>query len=412
VKQTKDERRTTNPIKKTAARFWFVLLCWAIVLVACQAPVTPTPTPHIDLAERLASTECLSEDPPIALVGGTLIDGTGAAPILGAALVIQGRCIAAVGPRGQVSLPADAQIIELDGASLLPGLIDAHVHNAYVARNLHTWAQAGVTTVRDLGAPLGFPYFAKQDQLAADPRNARVLSAGPLVTVPDGYPIVPNGFASLTVTSPEDARDKTSQLVDAGADVIKITFSSSLPTLSPEEAATIAQTAHERGIPVTAHATNPRELAWALDAGVDDVAHISGGRVQDRTLHRMVQEDVYWVPTLEAVRGEGSENLARFIKAGGQVALGTDAGYLAGLEIGLPIDEMTLMQETGMTPMQIILAATRNAAHVCRLEHELGTLKPGKLADVLVVDGNPLEDLQALNQVRLVIHGGVIIRGK
>ena len=124
----------------------------------------------------------------------------------------------------------------------------------------------------------------------------------------------------------------------------------------------------------------------------------------------MVQAGVYWVPTLEALRGAGSENLLRFIEAGGQVALGTDAGYLAGLEIGLPIDEMTLMQKAGMTPMQILVSTTRNAAHVCRLEHELGTLEPGKLADVLVVNADPLEDLHALAQVRLVIHGGVIIR--
>jgi len=403
-------RHSTQVNRKAAARFWSVLLCSIFVLVACKAPATPAPTQDMDLAERLISTECRSEGPPIALVGGTLIDGTGAAPIPGAALVIRGHCIAAVGPRGQVSLPADAQIVELDGATLLPGLIDAHVHNAYLARNLQTWAQAGVTTVRDLGAPLGFPYFEKRDQLAADPRNARVLSAGPLVTVPDGYPIVPNGFASLTVTSPEDARAKIAELADAGADVIKITFSSSLPTLSPEEAAAIVQTAHERGVPVTAHATNPRELKRALDAGVDDVAHVSGDYVGDRTLRRMVQAGVYWVPTLEALRGEGGENLARFIEVGGQVALGTDAGYLAGLEIGLPIDEMTLMQEAGMTRMQILVSATRTAAHVCRLEHELGTLEPGKLADVLIVDGDPLEDLQVLSQVRLVIHGGVIIR--
>jgi imidazolonepropionase-like amidohydrolase len=161
---------------------------------------------------------------------------------------------------------------------------------------------------------------------------------------------------------------------------------------------------------VTAHATNPRELKRALDAGVDDVTHISGDRVKNRTIRRMVKTGVHWVPTLEAIHGEGTDNLARFVQAGGQVALGTDAGYLAGLEIGMPMDEFALMQEAGMTAMQIIVASTRNAARVCRLEQELGTLEPGKLADVLVVNGNPLEDLQALGDARLVIHGGVIIR--
>jgi imidazolonepropionase-like amidohydrolase len=388
------------------------VFCWVLILVACQSTTAPTRTPDVGLAERLASAACLSEDLAIALVGGTLIDGTGAAPVPEAALVIVGRCIAAVGPRDQVPLPADAQVIELGGATLLPGLINAHVHNAYLERNLRIWAQAGVTTVRDLGAPLGYPYFSKRDQLAAEPRNARVVSAGPLVTVPDGYPIVPNRFSSLAVTSPEDARQQIAQLADAGADVIKITFSSGLPTLSPQEAAAIVETAHEHGIPVSAHATNPHELKCALDAGVDDIAHMSVARVQDGTLRRMVQAGVAWVPTLKALRVSGADNLGRFIEAGGQVALGTDAGYLAGLEIGLPLDEMLLMQEAGMTPMQILVSATRNAAHVCRLEHELGTLEPGKLADVLVVEGNPLEDLRVLRHVRLVIHGGVIIRGE
>jgi imidazolonepropionase-like amidohydrolase len=246
--------------------------------------------------------------------------------------------------------------------------------------------------------------------LAQDPRNARVVSAGPLVTVPDGYPIAPNGFASLTISSPEDARTKIAELIDKGADVIKITFSSSLPTLSPAEATAIVQAAHERGIPVTAHATNPQELDRALDAGVDDVAHMSERRVKDAVLRNMVQTSVYWVPTLEALHVRGGDNLARFVELGGQVALGTDAGYLAGLEIGSPIDELRLMQEAGMTPMQILVSATRNAAHVCRLDRELGTLEPGKLADVLVLDGNPLEDLGALASPRMVIHGGTIIQ--
>ena len=126
----------------------------------------------------------------------------------------------------------------------------------------------------------------------------------------------------------------------------------------------------------------------------------------------MVKAGVYWVPTLEALHGEGRENLNRFVQAGGQVALGTDAGYLAGLEIDMPMDEFALMQEAGMTPMEILLSATRNASRVCRLERELGTLEPGKLADVLVVEGDPLHDMRALGDVRLVIHGGVIIRGE
>ena len=105
-------------------------------------------------------------------------------------------------------------------------------------------------------------------------------------------------------------------------------------------------------------------------------------------------------------------NVGRFVKAGGKVALGTDyAGYAAEFDLGMPVTEIGLMREAGMTPMQIIVAATQHAATVCGLGHELGTLEPGKIADVLVVNGDPLGDLAALTAVRLVIHNGVIIRG-
>jgi imidazolonepropionase-like amidohydrolase len=180
--------------------------------------------------------------------------------------------------------------------------------------------------------------------------------------------------------------------------------------LSPEEAAAVVQTAHERGIPVTADATSVRELERALGAGVDDVAHLSGDHVPDRVIRRMVDAGVHWIPTLEALHGQRGSNLLRFVEAGGHVAMGTDAGYLPGLEIGTPLDELVLVEEAGMTPMEIIVAATRNAARVCRLERHLGTLEAGKLADVLVVAGDPSLDLGALARVRLVIHGGVIIR--
>jgi imidazolonepropionase-like amidohydrolase len=103
--------------------------------------------------------------------------------------------------------------------------------------------------------------------------------------------------------------------------------------------------------------------------------------------------------------------LSRFVKAGGKVALGTDyAGYNAVFDLGMPVTEIELLREAGMTPMQIIVAATSNAARVCNLDHELGTLAPGKIADVLIVDGDPLADLGSLTRVRMVIHNGVIIR--
>ncbi len=347
---------------------------------------------------------------PLVLLG-TLIDGTGADPLPDAALVIQGNRIAAVGPRAEVPIPPDAQIIELPQATILPGFINTHVHNAYNARNLQTWAQAGVTTVRDLGERWGRPTFALRDRLRDDPRYARLIAAGPLVTVPGGYPIAGNNFPSLTMASPEDARAKIEQLIDDGADVIKITLTSGrAPSLSAEEAAAIVETAHERGIPVTAHATTAQDLRRALDAGVDDIAHMAVDRVSNAVIRRMVAAGVSWVPTLEPLDNRGQDNLQRFVEAGGRVALGNDAGYLAGIEMGMPLREIQAMHDAGMTPMQIIVAATRDAAYVCRRADLLGTLEAGKVADVLVVNGDPLRDLEALGDVQLVIHDGALIR--
>jgi len=347
--------------------------------------------------------------PPIVLIG-SVIDGTGAGPQADTVIVIQDSRIVAVGPRTEVDIPPQGIVFDPPGASILPGLIDAHVHNAYEPANLRAWLQEGVTTVRDLGAPLGSRYFARRDELRADPAYARVVAAGPIVTVPRGYPT--SRIRCLTVSSPEDARQKTAQLVAEGADLIKISIESGGgPILTAAEIEAIVQTAHGNEIPVTAHVTKSDDLERALAAGVDDVAHLVTDRASRSTIRQMVESGTYWVPTLEALGEEGAGNLRRFVAAGGNVALGTDAGYLPGLRIGLPMDEIRAMQEAGMTPMQIIVAATRNAAHVCRLEGVLGTLEVGKLADLLVVDGNPVEDIEALEKVRIVIHGGSIVRG-
>jgi hypothetical protein len=153
----------------------------------------------------------------------------------------------------------------------------------------------------------------------------------------------------------------------------------------------------------------------ALDAGVDDINHLASfGKKSDALIRRIVKSGVYWIPTIEPIppshRERGIDAFRRFIKAGGKVALGNDSGSLPDVQVGMPIKEIQLMHDAGMTPMEIIAAATRHAALVCNLEDQPGTLQPGKLADVLVVEGNPLEDLQTLTNIRLVIHEGVIIR--
>jgi imidazolonepropionase-like amidohydrolase len=358
-----------------------------------------------------------------ALVNGTVIDGTGADPIFDAIVLIEGQRIVTVGTDDQ-SIPDDIPVIDVHGATILPGFINAHVHGAYDLERLSEWAQSGVTTIRDLGI-IGSNIdlenkFAFRADIASDPHYARLVVAGPLISVPGGY-------GSQAVTSPKHARETVDALLDQGADLIKIGIEDNLQgrrwvMLSPEEITTIVETAHARNMPVSAHISRSHHLELALQTGVDDVAHMIVDDLSAELIDRVIEADIYWVPTLElwqCVRNlhqldwdaQAIENLRRFSQAGGKVALGTDyAGYRCAFDLGMPITEIELMLQAEMTTMQIIVAATKNAAHVCNLGYEIGTLEAGKMADLLVVRGNPLEDIQALTDVQMVIHNGVIIR--
>ena len=399
-------------------------------LAVTLSPSTASPLPE---ATRVVPTSTLQPQPTttgttdgaetLALVNGILIDGTGAVSLADAVIVIRNERIVGVGTRAAVPIPDGAQVIDVQGATILPGFFNTHVHRGYSAQNLQTWAQAGVTTVRDLGTSPAPDTFANRDALLRDPRNARLVAAGPMLTVPGGYPMVPWGMQGLVIASEQDAVVKVNQLLDDGADIIKIalesgsTFRRQIPVLSKAEAAEIVKTAHARGARVSAHVTAAEDLERVLDAGVDDIAHMPYDHVSDELIARIVKAKLYWIPTLELWQHVGIsdapiiDNLRRLVAAGGQVALGTDyAGYAAQFELGMPLSEMEAMQKAGMSPMQIILAGTRNAAVVCSLDRELGTLEVGKVADVLVVSGNPLQDIHALASVRLVIHNGTIIR--
>jgi imidazolonepropionase-like amidohydrolase len=347
---------------------------------------------------------------PIVLCG-TIIDGTGAAPLEDAVIVIQDGYISAVGSRHEVEIPPDAEVFEFPGATILPGFINAHVHTTYNPFLLRKWAQDGVTTVRDLGARYPFSLFSTRDRYNDDPTSATLIAAGPLITVPRGYPIAGNNFPSLVVTNPDHARREVAELIAEGADVIKIVVDSGdgWPKLSLETASAIVETAHQRDVPVAAHIGTLDDLRLALNAGIDDFSHVVPGLPED-LLEQLVEDNVYWVPTLETAGGYDAGNILRFIDAGGRIALGNDGGMLPGIEIGMPMREIEMLQAAGMIPMEIIVAATWNAAQVCNREDTLGTLEVGKIADVLVIHGDPLVDLKALRDVLLVIHQGVIIR--
>lgn len=378
------------------------------------------------------------ETAPLALMNGMLIDGTGGEPVLDATIVICDGRISEIGPREEVVIHPDAQIIDVQGHTILPGFINAHVHLAFEAENVAAWVQAGVTTVRDVGSSTLSPFtwdewiqaiyegndprrpqlFDDRDTILNLPQYARIVAAGPIVTVAGGYPIpIHGGNLALIVNSPEDAHQKMSILLDAGAELIKIALESrwglQRARLSQDEIETIVAVAHERGTIVTAHVGLAQDLQLGVDAGIDDAAHMVNDYLPDELITEMIVRDVYVVPTLAVKEAYGwlgatVENVRRFVMAGGKVALGDDYGN-PGIELGMPVRDMELMEEAGMTPMQIIVAGTKHSAHVCNLEEEVGTLEACKIADVLIVQGDPLRDVHSLTNVWLVIKDGVVV---
>jgi imidazolonepropionase-like amidohydrolase len=374
---------------------------------------------------------CPAASANVALTNGTLIDGTGSDPVVDGVVVVQDGRIAAVGPRAQADIPAGARVIDVDGATILPGFINAHVHAAYDEDVLKAWARGGMTTVRDMGAhgPYSPELFDFRDEVNGKLDCSRLVAVGSFVNVEGGYPIVYWGGNAVTVESPEDSRRVVHRLIDDGADVIKTAIESGFsfgqsgwPLLSPEEAATIVEAAHERSTPVSVHVTNSRDLERALDAGMDDIAHMVTDWVPDELIARMVESDTYWVPTLELWQGVSRNyslnygtmtisNLGRFVEAGGKVVLGTDYAGAPNIDfdLGMTIHEIEWMQEAGMATIDNNVAATKHAAHVCNLDHEIGTLEAGKAADILVVDGDPLEDIHALTETKMVLREGVSV---
>jgi len=358
-----------------------------------------------------------------ALVGGRLIDGTGVEPVDDAAIVIGDGVILYAGLRNAVELPTTAEILDVSGLVILPGFINAHVHGGLSTRNLEAWAQAGVTTVRDLGSD-AHRLAAFREANPPQPGRARLVAAGPLITVPGGYPIVPfGGGPTVVVTSVGKPAGPAEALLTSGTDLLKLAletgtgFGRVIPVLSLAEAQMLVRVAHGRGTVASAHITSTVDLALALDSGADDLAHMAVDRLLTaREIERVVAEDVTWVPTLELWACTGPwamaiANLRRFVAGGGNVALGTDYdGYTCDWELGMPMAEIRMMAEAGMTPMQIIVAATRNAARVCNRERDLGTIEKGMIADLLVIEGDPLIDLESLGNVRLVVREGVVIR--
>lgn len=410
-----------------------VLLVLTLLLAACQptaltSPVTPTP-------ERTLV-------PPGSLVlhNGTVIDGRGGEPIPGGLVAIRGGKILFAGREADFYVPANAIRIDVQGGTILPGLIDARVHvlaaDGAAVEPLENWLQAGVTGLRDLGAPLrggsdpSASIAGVQARLAkAGQRIPAVLLAGPVLTAPGGYPAANWGGAlTYPIADLAAARQATRDLLDGGADLLVISVENSdpvdpQPVLSGEQVAEIVRLAHQRSKRVVAFARSAAGAQLAVENGVDELAQAPlFGRLSDELIAYMVSHDVLLTPSLAAQANQAvglspaawetaqqtrTDNLQRFLAAGGRVALGSAYGE-AGIPQGVALAEISALREAGLSPMQIIVAATYHAALACDLEGRLGSLEPSKQADVIVVAGDPLQDITALAEVRLVIKNGEI----
>lgn len=369
----------------------------------------------------------------LAVVDARVFDGNGGPVVEDGVVLVEGNRIAAVGPRDRVELPRRVERIDAGGGTVMPGVIDSHVHlfptlTHRFARGediVTPWIEAGVTTLVDTGS-IRHTVRASRALLQSVPHPPRFFMAGPILTVPGGYPTTrrENDAAMIAweVEGPEDAYDVVARLVDdEGVDLIKVAIETGFrtdyreegwPTLSMEELRAVVRSAHERGVGVRAHVTNPGELEAALEAGVDVLAHTPIHPIPDELLRRAADAGLIFTSTANIwgmPRGAPAPpNLHRYHVLGGIVAVGTDHPYQRGSE--MPVDEMQLLVGAGFTPAEVLVCATRNGALALGLEDELGTLEVGKLADLIVVAGRPDEDLEALRDVRVVMRDGVLVR--
>jgi enamidase len=387
---------------------------------------------------------------PLVLTGGTLVSGTGDPSEPGATLVVVHDRIVSVGRN--VSLPRGAQVLQLKGRAVLPGLLDAAVYfeapageevgyqagvwewevTRSVPRHRRAALEAGVTSVWDVGSPLDSILRTRSLLSDGELAGPRILTTGPMLTAPGEY----SGqvhypwrweTAAHAVGTPQKGREWVWSLVAQGADGISVSYTSlggDGRLLGLEVLNSVVSEAHVHGLPVVVWTASLEEARQAAVAGADALiggVSLDGEQVDGSLLSAMRERGVYYVPTLAAVearQGEevGAESLdtallnARLVSQAGVplVAGSGTAGQAMWYSDSLH-RELELMVEAGLAPADAIAAATVNAASLLGLDRSLGTLQEGKLADLVVVEGDPLEDIAALRQVRLVVQGGVVV---
>ncbi|HEU0178012.1 MAG TPA: amidohydrolase family protein [Blastocatellia bacterium] len=383
----------------------------------------------------------------IAIVGVTLIDGRGGSPVNDAVVIVHGEKIVAAGARSAVTIPEAAALIEANGLTLLPGLIDAHFHLDGDEGLPSLYLSHGVTSVRDPGAWIEAYDGARQSGRPLP----RLFLAGPhLDNAPPAYP-----HDAFIVRDADETRLAVNRFVEQGASVIKVYFRLPLGLIH-----VAVETAHARGVPVTAH-LEIVDAADAIRAGVDGIEHITSfgtalaplreaekyrqavladnnarreGRYKmwseldlnssraSQLLELIAQHGTFVSPTLavfEKQTGDkeatethvrGFSQMLKFVgmvkRAGGRVVVGSHSS-VPHAERGWAYQrELEMLVAGGLTPMEALVAGTMENAHFFRIADRLGSIEAGKLADLILIEGDPLKDMAAMRRIKRVMLNG------
>jgi imidazolonepropionase-like amidohydrolase len=423
----------------------------------------------------------VGQDVALALVGGRILDGYGGPVIEDGVILVAGDRIVAVGTRDAVQVPAGARVVSTEGMTVLPGLIDMHVHiqllghgdyerwhelygDAHATATMPIAAEqllmAGVTSARDLGGPLEPLLDVKRRIALGEIPGPRLFVSGPFL---QRAPYAPwQSEYRWGLSGADDARTKTQRLIDAGVDVIKLIDQDQL---TAAEVAAVVETAHAAGVKVVAHAHRMDEIRVGLEHGVDNFEHTGLGTAPgyaEDVLDALREKNtsLYWTPTISPLyvmhhtgeifperlddpgwRAGMPREMADEIRAslehiphlpyyalfpsripilphkfeqirstGVRLLIGTDSGIPSMFHTDSTWREMALWVELGVPPMQVIQAATLWPARFLGEEEDLGTLAPGRLADVIAVRGDPLTRMDVLRDVSLVVQGGQVMK--
>ncbi len=394
------------------------------------------------------------------IIGGTVVDLDGKAPIEDAVILVEGERITAIGAAGSVEIPDGAEQIDAKGTWLIPGLMNMHVHLGLIlpgkmaaelaneseaalalrmAASARETLQAGVTTIRLTGDTAHADLALMRAINKGQANGPRIFSSGESLTITAGHG---SKGAKRNYDGPDELVKAARTQISAGAKWIKILISGGIATaggdldavlMTPAEIHAVIDAAHRFGVKVTAHSGSPAATSIAVDSGLDCVEH---GYFLDRpTLKKMKEHGTWLVPTivvsqpatepffkaigsppwyLERRNAAGKAHwkaLQMAIEEGVNIALGTDQlPHEPNDGTTATVREAQYYVEAGMTPLQALRSATIEPALLLEAEDEIGSLEEGKYADIVAVDKDPTEDITALRNILMVMKGGKVYR--